>query len=501
MKEKAVKIKEIIFRFTILVILIISLMFVFEKVIEIVNKNAESQDSELIEYCKDYKNIVNQINDSIIQVGFWNYEALDYTVINYGEKIMPKTNKKRILVVGDSFVWGWAQDNLNNLWWRQLAYYLKKQGYQDVEIIAAGMNGFSLVDETEKIILNEEYINYIQPDLILVGFVYNDWEIQDARDEYYVEEISDEFNEQEYINKKFNRGILSKMQTIFPNVHQKIIQLLMKKEYHKEEFKQLYGYSYEEKKKLYLSDEYLKRVEKRAIEPLSKLQIPLLVVNFPFDETYAWASKEYQEKVFDLLDQYNIANYDMRKEYDEKFGKVNYKTELQVTAEDYHPNARLMHFYCEEINKLLQQNYPEILGEQTEKLENVDFLIQYTLPSQIGLKKIGENEYEFDYQIVENMLFYPYTDEKYIKLNLQYPTDIENIHIQTQNADNVKITVDLYNDELGYEDEKTVKVDLSKLNNKEYLGKIVDGKKVTSINISAQPSRLENSKIRLKVEE
>ena len=34
MKEKTVKIKEVIFRFTILVILIISLMFVFEKVIE-----------------------------------------------------------------------------------------------------------------------------------------------------------------------------------------------------------------------------------------------------------------------------------------------------------------------------------------------------------------------------------------------------------------------------------------------------------------------------------
>lgn len=501
--ERLIKNLFMIFvRFIIMCVIIIVIIALLELILKSKNKNNDinNQGDYLSHYYTEYNNIVNRINAQKIPSGFWNYNATDYSVIKYNEEIPAKTNKKRILVVGDSFVWGWAQDNLNNLWWKQLSYMLKQNSYQDVEIVAAGMNGFSIVDETEKIILNQDYINKIQPDLIIVAFVYNDWEIMDEKDEYFVSDLKEKFDEQAYIAQNLNQGIIKKMGKIVPNTQQKILQLLMQKEYAKEEFKSIYGYSYNEKKKLYLSDSYIDRIEQRAVIPLSKMDIPTIVVNLPFEENFPFVSVEFKEKVFELLDKYKVKNYDMKEEYDENFSNLNYMTDLQVNIADYHPNARLMNFYCKEIYKILQQNYPDILGKQTEKFSSHNFVIQDTLPDNIPLQKIGKNKYELEYKTDWDMLYYPYSERKYIKLNLEYPTPINKLHLQTQNINDLQITVDLYNEQLGYEDEKSVPIDLVQLENNEYIGQILKQKKVTSINISGSPLTLENRKIVLEVE-
>jgi hypothetical protein len=192
MKRFVKNISMILIRLIIFIVIISAIIAVFELVLKFKNTHiqCETEDELYINgYYSDFNNIVNRINTQKILAGFWNYNAKDYTIMKRGDKIGSKNGKKRILVVGDSFVWGWAQDNINNVWWKQLSYALKKNGYQDVEIIAAGMNGFSIVDETQKIILDEEYIESIQPDLIIIGYVYNDWEIMDEKDEYFVKDL------------------------------------------------------------------------------------------------------------------------------------------------------------------------------------------------------------------------------------------------------------------------------------------------------------------------
>ena len=93
-----------------------------------------------------------------------------------------KTRKNRILVMGDSYVWGDGYSNMNDLWWRQLQWAMDRAGY-DVEVIASGANGEFTQKQfkwAKKIIL--EY----KPDLVIWGFSANNIEMRLADGSPYV---------------------------------------------------------------------------------------------------------------------------------------------------------------------------------------------------------------------------------------------------------------------------------------------------------------------------
>src|SRR5947199_328014 len=61
-----------------------------------------------------------------------------------GEPLVEKrAGGRRILVLGDSFVWGPPYQTLNHFWWRQLAVELERRGYRDVQVVASGHPGWS----------------------------------------------------------------------------------------------------------------------------------------------------------------------------------------------------------------------------------------------------------------------------------------------------------------------------------------------------------------------
>lgn len=78
---------------------------------------------------------------------------------------------KRILVIGDSFVWGDGYANLNDLWWRRLERELHRRGYLDVEVIAAGFRRYATRNELEMV---RRVVPVYKPDLAIWGYVTND---------------------------------------------------------------------------------------------------------------------------------------------------------------------------------------------------------------------------------------------------------------------------------------------------------------------------------------
>lgn len=76
----------------------------------------------------------------------------------------------RILVMGDSYVWGSPYLTLNHMWWRQLEMELVARGY-NVEVIAAGQSGASTRDQ---LAVARRVIPEYRPDLIIWGYVTND---------------------------------------------------------------------------------------------------------------------------------------------------------------------------------------------------------------------------------------------------------------------------------------------------------------------------------------
>ncbi|MBI2811952.1 MAG: SGNH/GDSL hydrolase family protein, partial [Candidatus Melainabacteria bacterium] len=78
---------------------------------------------------------------------------------------------KRIMVMGDACVWGSGYSNLNTIWWRQLQRELQRRGYNDVEVIAAGMPGAPTRKELR---WAKQYVPMYKPDALIWGYVTND---------------------------------------------------------------------------------------------------------------------------------------------------------------------------------------------------------------------------------------------------------------------------------------------------------------------------------------
>ena len=85
------------------------------------------------------------------------------------------TDRYRIVVVGDSFTYGWGV-NIEDTWVKRLEAELRAKGY-DVELVNAGRSGegsASYVDMVARL------LPVLQPDLVLLGMLHNDMGISHA---------------------------------------------------------------------------------------------------------------------------------------------------------------------------------------------------------------------------------------------------------------------------------------------------------------------------------
>jgi len=81
---------------------------------------------------------------------------------------------QRVLVVGDSFVWGFGQYDLDRVWHRVTATELsRKFGAGAYHFIPIGTYGTSMLSYAEY--LSREQLDRYEPDIIVIGLVANDW--------------------------------------------------------------------------------------------------------------------------------------------------------------------------------------------------------------------------------------------------------------------------------------------------------------------------------------
>ena len=125
--------KGLIFRLLFFIIVLFVLLFILDKTIYMFSEN--------IQWLEENKKIV-KMNFSKLQSNSWSSKNV---IFKYADdtKLAPKGNNKRIFVVGDSFIWGYGYSNLNHTWWKQLDRILKEKGYNDVEVVAAGIPGYN----------------------------------------------------------------------------------------------------------------------------------------------------------------------------------------------------------------------------------------------------------------------------------------------------------------------------------------------------------------------
>lgn len=470
-------IKKLMLRISILIIIIIILAFGLEFILS--HSKTRKEHNEWIQ--EDI--LINKMNTDKLQNKDWSSNPL---WIHEGETLPEKKeNVKRILIIGDSYIWGDGYDNANHIWWQQLRQKLKQSGYNEVEVIAVGCGGYSTQLEFEDIIKNTELISTINPDLIIFGYVENDPEFKDENYQNQVKKINSE--DLLYDNHNFLTKIYKKS---FPYTYNSLSLLLSNKFEKNAIFQKYFGLNYFNFTYSISSGTWLNKYENDVIVPLknyieSEYHIPYMFYITSMEETLGLGN------ILAVFDKHNIDYYLAFR------NRLEPETNLKINPVNWHPSTALCNSYAETLLEILEEDYKYILGNKStyEPIININDWMPYKL----NVNKVNKNTFNFVYpdsNDKNNFLHLPIR-KNYIKLNLEEPINLKNISITGDNIEEIEVFITKINKNLEYDDKE-----LFSLGNKNdnFIWSLDDNELVTSINISAKIKNKQQSKLTITLD-
>lgn len=429
------------------------------------------------------------INNMLLNKYFADNNKLYPLVLKKSETIQEKKeDEKRILVVGDSYVWGYAGTNLNYTWWKQLQQKLKKEGYNNITVYGAGTWGLSTEDELNKIIYNNEIMDKIDPDLVIFGYVLNDSEMKDENGKPTIAapeswEYSKRNPRANFFPRYFYNVYQETRDRVYNITNNKTILKI---------FGKIYGYRCDIVQEMITSGENYKNYDK----VLKNVDLAMKERKIPYFFYYCDNMDEVvpnrsNKKIEKLMKKNNIPYYNNKKEANDYYNTIINKynlthDNLKINPVDTHPGTIKTNFFSDDVLKYLHQNYSNLF---TEKENFVSYInINDSMP-YLNINKIDDNKYEFEYPISEtkrtlnsNFLYYP-IKRNYVKLNLEYPVDVEKVIISGDNLKNVELYVNKIDENVGFDiDVASQKLTKIKKENNEF----IINKRISSLNISAE---------------
>lgn len=337
------------------------------------------------------------------------------------------SKSKRILVLGDSYVWGHGVANLNLLWWRQLQKELARRGYDNVEVISAGMCGATTHAELDWL---PQLITKYHPDLLIWSYVVNDPEEFEGGRTIVPSKPA--------VVKTVYSGIAGFLHPYFPNLVYHLLSLRIERE--KTRFSDW-------KNGYYWDDWELKILEGRNFElykmTMQKVgtfvrssHIPQFFVPMVSPELEKYRTrlvpvenlmKENGIQYLDFLD-------DMVSWYRDRFAGVPGKPAfvLGTSPVDAHPGPIATHYYAVKTADFLERKYPEFLGPKTHlEKRKTDLEINDWLPDFMDLQKTGPGTFSFTYPPADfdKFLKMPIR-RKYVQFNLTNALALKQVQIR-----------------------------------------------------------------------
>lgn len=351
---------------------------------------------------------------------------------------------KRILVMGDSFVWGSGYANMNDIWWRQLQRELNRRGYNQVEVIAAGVNGASTREQLEaarKLVLEYE------PDLIIWGYVTNDPD----------ERIIPQFFNYKLVNNDSVIQLLEQLRgkNIFPALSTQLRSLRSQKiittsqgiengyEYKTWELKILEGENFERYKKTI----------KNLASFHNSINTPGFVITLP-----SFPSLDYflprHEKVKPLLKDHSVDFYDILKNFVAKYSDTkpdSNNLSWGINPANGHPGTTSTYFYAVQAADILDKNYSDILGRKQLIPEDYPVKINDWVPYNLNPVVKSEGVVTFSYPSSEEYMLRLPVNEPFIQLNLEFPIVANEIRISGTGLAKANLYVTTINSQLQYD--------------------------------------------------
>ena len=355
-----------------------------------------------------------------------------------------------ILVLGDSFTWGEASLDRNELYWRQMERILRAEGY-NVRVSAVAAEGATSVEELHW--LTSGAAEDLSADLVIFGYVYND-----------AMRPGNGFGS---MPQRLVIPQLTWLEKLLPRFAQKVYAYVDAKTLYTKK----YGDRYKDSYLSVLDEDLTPYYKENFVEPLAAFSrdndLPALVVTLP-SETNSLLLEELYRPLEDIFTDTGVDYYNSYYAFHKQYGGQKHRKNIAVNPQNVHPGSAAHRFYAEYICGLLLRDYEDVLGEPTgEDLNSRVIAINDRMPGNIGLQTVSASEtgaeYTFDYpdvtvsrylyeiEISPYCLRYP-IEEGYIKLSFENPVDLSEVRITGEDGQRISLWYTTINEKLGYDD-------------------------------------------------
>jgi len=379
----------------------------------------------------------------------------------------------KILVLGDSFVFGDGLSNINQIWWNILQSELDRRGY-DCAVYAAGMGRASTYDEFCWL-KDTSLLEDIQPDLIIIGYVTNDPDLGSMNWDKSLFSLVVE-NAQRAVAENFQieetAGTMWYAQkgwgpAFIPNLYAFIGNKWLTR-----------AGAYAAWEREMVESGHLENYSALVLRPLGEfvegLGIPTIVIPTPTSPRGRNFELLYQA-VLPLFEEAGLPVYNPLSRFNERYPKPNRKFDEYFSANpaNSHPGPATSWFLGQYAADALEQHYPSILGEKSGRNKSklvieVNDWFPFMLGPQAMQESGAASRYTIRYpdQALEadiekwanlNFLTYP-LKEKYVKLNFKTPVRLSGVQIEGEDLLSAEVYTLAINEKLGFDDQKPVRL-------------------------------------------
>ncbi|MCR5042288.1 MAG: SGNH/GDSL hydrolase family protein [Clostridia bacterium] len=360
----------------------------------------------------------------------YGYEAPDYPLLDYAATSAPyDEDTVNVAIIGDSFVFGEASLNCNELLWRQAETLLRAEGY-NVRFIAVAMEGATAFDELGW--LTGGVYEELSPDMVIFGYVEND-------------ALTGGIMAQEQTPEGKVPAFISAVGTLFPRLAGKLTDYVDARTIYNNKYGRLAS---DGDYISVLRGETRENYEENFVKPLDAFSkehdLPVVVMTLPA-QTNSPKLSELFRPLKEIFSDTSVHFYDLYPEYHRRMSGAKHKNSIHVNAENDHPGSASHLFYAEYIARFLKEDFPELLGGSAGIDLNSPLLaVNDHMPDAIGLEAVSVGEsvsrYLFEYPDLSSphdfvgieILRYCLSDpmgKSCVKLLLENPAELEKVEL------------------------------------------------------------------------
>ena len=326
----------------------------------------------------------------------------------------------RILVIGDSFVWGDGYVNANDIWWRQLERELHRRGYWSVEVVAAGFPGASTQHELAWLQAGG-LARLGSPDLVILGYVSNDPDMHDANGTPMVLQIGRDIPMRQW--PRLDRTI----GRVAPNLTAQLRQRLSTK--WQASVQNAYPYNQWELRLLDPPNiDAYRNVVGELGSFLRSQGKPFFVVTLP-----NWPSVDQFRPRFtpigEIFRSAGLPFHDLLDAFAREYPPGGELLQWGINPANSHPGTVSTRFYARQTADILERDYPGLLGAKSPPAAWRRPRINDWMPPAADVRKVRDSEWEFAYPSPSDEMLEMPLGKRHVVLAFEEPVPIARLRL------------------------------------------------------------------------